>query len=108
MKVTQQLPPNTQALETSRTTENKSPATTKSPVAPTQQTPSSSNVEISDNARLMKQAADLARQAPDVRSERVAALKEAIAAGTYKVDSARVADRLIDEHLNTDFGKNNL
>lgn len=108
MKVTQQPLTNTQALEQARNAE-KNPATTAKPASATSpQSVQSSGVEISDNARLMKQAADLARQAPDVRHDRVASLKQAIAAGQYRVDAGQIADRLIDEHLSTDFGKNNL
>jgi negative regulator of flagellin synthesis FlgM len=108
MKVTQQPLPNTQALEPSRNTE-KNPATTGKPASSASpQAVQGSSVEISDNARMMKQAADIARHTPDVRQDRVAALKQAIAAGQYQIHSEKIADRLIDEHLNTDFGKNNL
>lgn len=67
-----------------------------------------STVEISERARLMQQAADAARMPPDINRERVAELKKSIAQGTYRVDSGAVAERLLEEHLNADFGKNNL
>ncbi len=69
---------------------------------------SSSHVEISDKARLMQKAAEAVRQAPEVRSDRVAALKKSISEGTYRVDSEAVADKLVDEHLQSFFGKNSL
>ncbi len=65
-------------------------------------------VKISDEARLYKQASDIAHATPDIRAEKVAALKKAVQSGTYKVDTEKVADRLVDEHLNTDLGQNNL
>ena len=64
--------------------------------------------EISDNARLMQHATEIANAAPDVRKDKVEALKKAIASGTYHVDSAAIADKLVDEHLSSDFGKNKL
>jgi negative regulator of flagellin synthesis FlgM len=65
-------------------------------------------VEISENARLMKQAHELARNAPDIRENRVASLRQKIRDGSYSVDSGALAERIIAEHLATDFGKNNL
>lgn len=65
-------------------------------------------VEISDGARLMQRAVEVAKQAPEGRAERVASLKQAIQDGSYKVDAKKVADRLVDDHLANDFGKNNL
>jgi flagellar biosynthesis anti-sigma factor FlgM len=67
-----------------------------------------SHVEISDKARMMQKATELVRQMPEVRADRVAQLKKSIGDGSYHVDSAALADKLLDEHLNTDFGKNNV
>lgn len=66
----------------------------------------SANVEISDTARLMRKATDVVNGAPDVRAEKVAALKKAIQEGTYRVDAEKVAEKVIEEHLSGDFGKN--
>lgn len=68
----------------------------------------SASVEISENAKLMKRAAEVAHGAPDVRAEKVGALKKAVREGKYQVDSEKVADRLVDEHLNNHLGKNSL
>jgi len=65
-------------------------------------------VEISDNAKLMRQASDIAKAAGEIRRDKIAALKKSIQDGTYQVDAKEIADRLVDEHLNADFGKNNL
>lgn len=66
------------------------------------------SVEISDNAHLMQKAADIARSAPDVRTDKIAALKKAISEGTYQVAADKLAEKILDEHLATDFGKNNV
>lgn len=59
------------------------------------------DVSVSDKARArasdQKKAVDLALQAPEVREDRVAAIKSQIAAGTYKVDSAKIADGMVRE-----------
>ena len=65
-------------------------------------------VEISDEARFRGLAREVAGSAPDIRQEKVNALKAAIKAGTYHVDAKDIADKMVDEHLNSDFGKNNL
>ena len=61
------------------------------------------NVELSPQARQMadarKKAADIARSTPDVREDRVAALKAQIAAGTYKPDSGKIADGILREAI---------
>ena len=49
----------------------------------------------------MASAKAAAVAAPDVREEKIQALREKILAGKYKVDPHAVADRLVDEHLST-------
>lgn len=65
-------------------------------------------VEISDNAKLMRQASDIAKAAGEIRKDKISALKKSIQDGSYHVDAKEIADRLVDEHLSADFGKNNL
>jgi negative regulator of flagellin synthesis FlgM len=55
-------------------------------------------VTISDKARSMVAANKAVSDAPDVREDRVSALKAAIAAGTYSVDSRQLASKLVS-HL---------
>jgi len=55
-------------------------------------------VTLSDTARSIMAAKKAVSDAPDVREDRVSALKSAIAAGTYSVDSRRLASKLIN-HL---------
>ena len=52
-------------------------------------------VTISDSARSIAAATKAVTDAPDVREDRVSALKAAIAAGTYSVDSRHLASKLI-------------
>jgi negative regulator of flagellin synthesis FlgM len=108
MKVTEHLSPQPQTVE-----KTKNNAASQKPT-PTQissgnvEHSGNANVEISDTAKLMKHAADLVRQTPDMRADKVAALKEKIQKGNYPIDAAAIADKLVDEHLGANFGKNNL
>jgi negative regulator of flagellin synthesis FlgM len=52
-------------------------------------------VTISDSARAIAAATKAVGDAPAVREDRVNELKAAIAAGTYTVDSRRLASKLI-------------
>lgn len=57
--------------------------------------------EISPKAKEAAQAKAVATSAPDVREERVAALKKQIAEGKYKIDADAIASKMVDEHLAT-------
>lgn len=59
---------------------------------------SSTTVNLSERAQQMSQAKEIASK-PSFDSEKVARLQNMIDRGTYKVDSAAVADRLVDNHL---------
>ena len=52
-------------------------------------------VSLSDQARSIISATKLVVDAPDVRNDRISALKKAIAAGTYSIDSRRLASKLL-------------
>ena len=54
--------------------------------------------EISDKAKDMAKAYSVASATPDVREDRIAELKKRIASGEYKVDSDKVADKMIGDH----------
>jgi negative regulator of flagellin synthesis FlgM len=56
-------------------------------------------VVISDRSRLIAKATELAKLAPDTRSERVAELTAQIASGNYKVSSQDVASSIIKKSL---------
>lgn len=111
MKVNNQMPSGAQILDTKNTEKAGALGNQKktdSVGAQRASTDSSSMIEISDNAKLMKRATEIVMQSPDVRADRVASLKKSIQDGSYKVDSAKIADRLVDEHLATDLGRNNI
>ena len=60
------------------------------------------NVKWSSDAKLASEALATAKASPDVRADRVAALKAAIADGSYKVDSKTLADKMISRSLEDD------
>ena len=61
--------------------------------------------DVSADVSLMQKAGEIMKTVPDVREQKVKDLKKKIKDGGYKVDSKKVADRLIEEHLKTDFEK---
>jgi negative regulator of flagellin synthesis FlgM len=53
------------------------------------------HVTLTDSARTLQRIEETVAKTPVVNSEKVAAVKQAIGAGTYKIDPARVADKLM-------------
>jgi len=108
MKVTQNTPPASHAVDASKASEKseKAKATGSRTDAPQSAARASAReaVQISEDARLMQRANEIAHASPDLRADKVAALKQAIQSGTYRVDAREIADRLVDEHLK-DFSK---
>lgn len=62
------------------------------------------NTEISAKGKEFAKAKAVANGAPDVREEKIAALKARIAEGKYKVDADAIADRMVDDHLKMGIG----
>lgn len=60
--------------------------------------PLSAQVSLSQQAQQIQQATDIAKQ-ESVDEKKVAMLQNLIDSGKYKIDSAKVADKLVDEHL---------
>lgn len=58
----------------------------------------SEKINFSQDVALAKEALQLARQAPDVRRDKVDAIKAAIKNGTYKVDNEKVAEAMLKRH----------
>jgi flagellar biosynthesis anti-sigma factor FlgM len=56
---------------------------------------------ISDKAREMVKAQELAASAPDERAEKIAELKRRIQAKEYNVKPDDIADKMVKEHLET-------
>jgi flagellar biosynthesis anti-sigma factor FlgM len=60
--------------------------------------PSGDKVKLARRDEINK-LRERARAAPDVREDKVARVREAIKAGTYKVDSKSVARSILRDHL---------
>lgn len=69
---------------------------------------SGAQVEISEGAQLRNFAKTAALQAEVTPKERVAELKRKIQTGEYKVDTEGLAEKILEDHLTADFGKNNV
>lgn len=54
-------------------------------------------VQLSQRAQDLQTAQEIAKAAPDVREDKVAALQKAIDEGKYKVAAKDIADRMVDE-----------
>jgi negative regulator of flagellin synthesis FlgM len=52
-------------------------------------------VTLTASARSLQKLSDAIAQTPVVNSAKVSSIKQALANGTYQVDSARVADKMI-------------
>jgi negative regulator of flagellin synthesis FlgM len=56
-------------------------------------------VELSTSSRLIQKIQEAAQAAPDVRAEKVAALKEQVDNGTYQVSSEDIAGKMLKNFL---------
>jgi negative regulator of flagellin synthesis FlgM len=59
----------------------------------------SDKVELSTQSREMHRAHEVLQMTPDVRAEKVNAIKQRIEEGQYRVDSQAVAEKMIRESL---------
>jgi negative regulator of flagellin synthesis FlgM len=73
----------------------------------THQSAQKSSVKWSPESQLMAEGLDLAKATPDVRSDKIAQIKLAIENGTYKTDSKKIADRMIQSALEDDLATSN-
>jgi negative regulator of flagellin synthesis FlgM len=67
-------------------------------LAKTKDSSGPARAEISDKGKEFAKAHAAASAAPDVRESRIAELKKRIADGNYKIDSDKIADRMMSEH----------
>lgn len=59
----------------------------------------SAKIDLSPRAQSMKRINELAHSAPDVDEAKVKKFQELIDKGLYKVDSKKVADKMVDDSL---------
>lgn len=71
-------------------------STSAKPTTETANTSSGETVHLSNEAQQLQTISDKIRSQPVVNSARVAELKQAVADGSYKVDSGRVASKLLN------------
>lgn len=108
MKVTNNPSAGTQLIDSARAAEKTKGSEKALESGRKAATAAGSQVTISERAQLMNQASEVARSTPDVRREKVDALKAQILGGTYKIDAETIAEKLLQDHVDSDFGKNNL
>lgn len=60
------------------------------------------SVELSQNARDLQKAQQALQELPDIRQDKVAALKQQIENGTYDIRADKIAANMIKESLNDD------
>jgi len=70
-------------------------ATTKAPATAGDTKAASGNVVLSPEAQRLTRLQDTISQLPDVNSERVAALKQAIAEGKFEINPERIAENML-------------
>jgi negative regulator of flagellin synthesis FlgM len=63
--------------------------------APSTTAQTGDHVTLTTSARSLQKLSDAIAQTPAVNSAKVASIKQALSNGTYQVDSASVADKLI-------------
>ena len=104
MKVSHNAPPSQHPIEkTSKT----APAVMKELEKTAEKSPSA-KVELSESAQLIQKAVELTKASPDIRKDKIASLKASIKDGSYKVETSKIADKLVDDHLVAHFGKNSI
>lgn len=57
-------------------------------------------VEISQLGRDIQVAKQAVAQSPDIREEKVNALKQRIASGNYNINAEEIADKMIENYFN--------
>jgi len=77
-----------------RATQDERPVT-----SPAVQRPAEDRVELSDRARALQVAQGALSQVPEVRTERIEAVKSLVQSGRYQVPSQVLAERMLGEGL---------
>jgi negative regulator of flagellin synthesis FlgM len=63
--------------------------------APTPASQSGDHVTLTDSARSLQKIEEAVAKTPVVNSDKVAAIKQSISAGTYQINAASVADKML-------------
>ena len=100
MKVTGQQPPRTTELATGKPREADSRPDRKRDAAKESAAPVGNRTSLT-----MTRIREAIRNTPDIRADRVEAVREKIRAGEYKVDADRLATRLLNESVREDVEK---
>ncbi|MFW7377891.1 MAG: flagellar biosynthesis anti-sigma factor FlgM [Oligoflexus sp.] len=74
--------------------------------APTKDYAINLSPEAVELAQAREKALSIAKSTSDVREDRIAALKEKIASGQYRVDSGKIADGMLMEAIRDELAKN--
>ena len=56
-------------------------------------------LNISSESKIKQRAMQAAKQSPDIRTDKIDALKERISAGTYNISNDEVAERIIEQAI---------
>jgi len=59
-------------------------------------------VQLSSGSKDVQKMKEILNQTPEMRMEMIESLKQEINAGTYKVDSREIADRMLDDLLSSE------
>ena len=86
-------------VKNAKKAQNVSLIDTLAPAAEETHDGSTEKVQLSDRAQFMREATEIAQNSPDVRADKVKALKEKIKGGHYKVDSHKVAEAMIKDSV---------
>lgn len=78
-----------------RRTEAAKPAAKEGKAVAQDSAPAGDTVNITRSGLLMSKLEEIVQSTPSVDSQRIAAIKDALASGTYEIDDARVADRML-------------
>ena len=100
MKVTGQQPPRTTELTTGKAREAEHKPDRKRDAAKDVTTPSGNRTSL-----IMSRIREAIRTTPDVRADRVEALRAEVQSGKYRVDAERLAQTLLNESLREDVEK---